>query len=189
MEADRENVTRILDAAAGGDRQAAEDLIPLVYAELRKLAAWRLGQEAAAHTLQATALVHEAYMKLSPGEPQWEGRKHFFCAAAEAMRRILIDRARYRNAARHGGGLQKTELVEDMIAVPSAQDDEILAVSHLLDRFALVEPRKAELVKLRYFVGMTIEETAEALGISTPTAKRDWIFARAWLYRELKRDD
>ena len=185
-----ENVTRILNAACEGDRQAAEDLIPLVYGELRKLAAWRLGQEVQAHTLQATALVHEAYLKLAPGENQWDGRKHFFCAAAEAMRRILIDRARHRKAVRHGGGLQRTELAEDIIAVPSApDDDEILAINDLLDRFARIEPRKAELVKLRYFVGMTIEETAEALGISTPTAKRDWIFARAWLYRELKRDD
>ncbi len=184
-----ENVTRILTAACEGDRQAAEDLIPLVYGELRKLAAWRLAQEAEAHTLQATALVHEAYLKLSPGENHWEGRKHFFCAAAEAMRRILIDRARHRKAVRHGGGLQRTELAEDIIAVPSAQDEEILAIHSILDRFAQIEPRKAEVVKLRYFVGMTIEETAEALGISTPTAKRDWIFARAWLFRELKREN
>ena len=183
-----DNVTRILNAASEGDKQAAEDLIPLVYGELRKLAAWRLGQEAEAHTLQATALVHEAYLKLSPGEPQWQGRKHFFCAAAEAMRRILIDRARHRKAVRHGGALQRTEFAEDIIDVPSVKDDEILAINEILDRFAQIEPRKAEVVKLRYFVGMTIEETAETLGISTPTAKRDWIFARAWLFRELKRD-
>jgi RNA polymerase sigma factor (TIGR02999 family) len=188
MDGSNANVTRILSAACDGDKQAAEDLIPLVYGELRKLAAWRLGQEAAAHTLQATALVHEAYLKLSPGESQWQGRKHFFCAAAEAMRRILIDRARHRNAVRHGGGLQRTELVEDIIAVPTAQDEEILAINEILDRLTRIEPRKAELVKLRYFVGMTIEEAAEALGISIPTAKRDWIFARAWLFRELKRD-
>ncbi|PAW74423.1 MAG: RNA polymerase subunit sigma [Verrucomicrobiia bacterium Tous-C4TDCM] len=183
-----ENVTRTLHAACDGDRQAAEDLIPLVYAELRKLAAWRLRQEAVAHTLQATALVHEAYLKLSPGESQWEGRRHFFSAAAEAMRRILIDRARHRKAVRHGGGLQRAEFAEDVIAAPFAQDDEILAISGILDRFALIEPRKAEVVKLRYFVGMTLEETAEALGISTPTAKRDWTFARAWLFRELSRE-
>lgn len=184
-----ENVTRTLDAACAGDRQAAEDLIPLVYGELRKLAAWRLRQEAEAHTLQATALVHEAYLKLQPGESQWEGRRHFFSAAAEAMRRILIDRARRRKAVRHGGGLDRAEFVEDVIASPLAQDDEILAISGILDRFAQIEPRKAEVVKLRYFVGMTIEETAEALGISTPTAKRDWTFARAWLFRELSRGD
>lgn len=189
MEDGSANVTRILNAASEGGKQAAEDLIPLVYGELRKLAAWRLAQEAQAHTLQATALVHEAYLKLSPGEQQWEGRKHFFCAAAEAMRRILIDRARHRKAVRHGGEMQRTEFVEDVIAVPSAKDDEILAIHQILDRFAQIEPRKAEVVKLRYFIGMTIEETAEALGISTPTAKRDWIYARAWLSRELKRED
>jgi RNA polymerase sigma factor (TIGR02999 family) len=187
MQAGDEIVTRILHAASEGDRQAAEDLIPLVYQELRKLAAWRLAQEAEAHTLQATALVHEAYLKLSPGENHWDGRKHFFCAAAEAMRRILIDRARHRKAVRHGGGMQRTELAEDIIADPSAQHEEILAIHSILDRFAQIEPRKAEVVKLRYFVGMTIEETAEALGISTPTAKRDWTFARAWLFRELNR--
>jgi RNA polymerase sigma factor (TIGR02999 family) len=189
MEDGSDHVTSILNAASDGERQAAEDLIPLVYGELRKLATWRLGQEAEAHTLQATALVHEAYLKLSPSEQQWQGRKHFFCAAAEAMRHILIDRARHRKAVRHGGKLQRTGFVEDIIAVDSAKDDEILAINEILDRFAQIEPRKAEVVKLRYFVGMTIEETAEALGISTPTAKRDWTFARAWLFRELKRDN
>ncbi len=188
MEHGSDKVTCILNAAGEGNRQAAADLIPLVYAELRKLAAWRLRQEAEAHTLQATALVHEAYLKLSPGEPQWHGRKHFFCAAAEAMRRILIDRARHRKAVRHGGEMQRTGFVEDLIAVPSAKDDEILAINDVLDRFAQIEPRKAAVVKLRYFVGMTIEETAEALGISTPTAKRDWIYARAWLFRQMKRN-
>lgn len=182
------DVTRILNAAEAGDRQAAEELIPLVYGELRKLAAWRLGQEAAAHTLQATALVHEAYMKLSPGENQWDGRRHFFSAAAEAMRRILIDRARRRKAVRHGGEMHRTEYEEAGIAGPSHDDDELLSINELLDRFAEIEPRKAEVVKLRYFVGMTIEETAEALGVSTPTAKRDWTFARAWLFRELGKE-
>ena len=183
-----DNVTGILNAASDGDQQSAEELIPLVYGELRKLAAWRLRQEAEAQTLQATALVHEVYLKLSPGEPQWQGRMHFFCAAAEAMRRILIDRARHRKAVRHGGTLQRTDFVDDLIAVDSVKDDEILAIHEILDRFARIQPRKAEVVKLRYFVGMSIEETAEALGISTPTAKRDWIFARAWLFRELQRD-
>jgi RNA polymerase sigma factor (TIGR02999 family) len=189
MEDANDQVTRILHAASEGDKQAAEDLIPLVYGELRKLAAWRLGKQADAQTLQATDLVHEAYLKLSPGETQWQGRKHFFCAAAEAMRRILIDRARHRKAVRHGGEWQRTGFAEDLIAVPADQDDEILAINEVLDRFAKIEPRKAEVVKLRYFVGMTLGETAEALGISTPTAKRDWIYARAWLFRELKRDD
>lgn len=188
MDDGSDNMTRILNAASEGDQQAAEDLIPLVYGELRKLAAWRLRQEAEAQTLEATALVHEAYLKLAPGEPQWQGRKHFFRAAAEAMRRILIDRARHRKAVRHGGALQRTDFVEDLIAVPSLIDDELLAIHEILDRFARIQPRKAEVVKLRYFVGMTIEEAAEALGISTPTAKRDWIFARAWLFRELQRN-
>ena len=120
------DVTRILSAASAGDRQAAEELIPLVYGELRKLAQWRLGREAAAHTLQATALVHEAYMKLSPGQSQWDGRKHFFSAAGEAMRRSLIDRARRRKAIRHGGEMNRTEFVEDGIAAPSPDDDEPL---------------------------------------------------------------
>jgi RNA polymerase sigma factor (TIGR02999 family) len=188
MEHGSDSVTCILNAASEGDRQAAEDLIPLVYGELRKLAAWRLGQEAEEHTLQATALVHEAYLKLSPGEHQWQGSNHFFRAAAEAMRRILIDRARRRKAIRHGGEMQRTGFVEDLIEVPSAKDDEILAINDILDRFARIEPRMAEVVKLRYFVGMRIQETAEALGISTPTAKRDWTYARAWLFRELKRN-
>jgi RNA polymerase sigma factor (TIGR02999 family) len=186
---DNDSVTRILQSINEGDKQASEELIPLVYEELRKLAAWRLKQEAEGHTLQATALVHDAYMKLSVGEQQWDGRKHFFCAAAEAMRRILIDRARHRKAIKHGGGWQRTEYAEDRIDVPCAQEEEALAINDILDRFAQIEPRKAEVVKLRYFVGMTIEETAEALGISTPTAKRDWMFARAWLLRELKRDE
>ncbi len=182
-------VTRILDAASAGDHQAAEELIPVVYGELRKLAAWRLKQEAAAQTLQATALVHEAYLKLLPGDHQWDGRKHFFSAAAETMRRILIDRARRRQAVRHGGDMQRTEWMENDIAAPTHDDDELLGIHELLDRFAESEPRKAEVVKLRYFVGMTIEETAEALGISTPTAKRDWTFARAWLFRELGKSE
>ena len=184
-----ENVTRILNAACGGDKQAAEDLIPLVYDELRRLAAWRLAKEAAAHSLQATALVHEAYLRLSPGDQPWEGRKHFFCAAAEAMRRILIDRARRRKAVRHGGALRRAEFAEDIIAVPSTRDEEVLAIHEILDRLSHIDARKAGVVKLRYIVGLTIEETAEALGISVPTAKRDWIFARAWLYREWKRED
>jgi RNA polymerase sigma factor (TIGR02999 family) len=180
-------VTQIINAAMTGDRRAAEELIPLVYEELRKLAAWRLGKEAASNTLQATALVHEAYMRLSPGDRQWDGRKHFFSAAAEAMRRILIDRARRRKAVRHGGELNRTEFVEEGIAGPSPDDEELLGIHELLDRFAEIEPRKAEVVKLRYFVGMTIEEVAEALEISAPTAKRDWTFARAWLFREMQR--
>ena len=178
-------ITQILQSMDGSSDKMSEQLIPLVYDELRKLAAWRLRHEAAAQTLQATALVHEAYMKISPNEARWDGRKHFFGAAAEAMRRILIDRARRRKAVRHGGEMKREDFDEEAIAVESADDDELLAVHELLDRFSEAEPRKAEVVKLRYFVGMTIEETAEALDISTPTAKRDWAFAKAWLYREL----
>ena len=188
MDTSGHDVTRILQAVSGGDRKASEQLIPMVYEELRRLAAWRLGQEAAPNTLQATSLVHEAYLRLSPGENQWDGRGHFFAAAAQAMRRILVDRARRRKAVRHGGEMRRTECPEDGIAAPGGNEDELLAVHEALDRLAEIEPRKAEVVKLRYFVGMTVEETAEALGISAPTAKRDWTYARAWLFRELEGD-
>jgi RNA polymerase sigma factor (TIGR02999 family) len=182
-----QDVTTMFNPAHDGNRQAAEQLIPLVYEELRKLAAWRLGQEAAAYSLEATALVHDAFLRLSPGKNNWDGRAHFFAAAAQAMRRILVDRARRRKAVKHGGEMRRTECPEDGIAAPIVNEDEVLAVHELLDRLAEIEPRKAKVVKLRYFIGMTIEETAEALGISTPTAKRDWTYARAWLFRELQR--
>lgn len=181
-------ITKILEAAATGEQWAAEELIPAAYDELRKLAAWRLQHEGAEHTLQATTLVHEAFLKLSPGLRCWDGRQHFFSAAAEAMRRILIDRARRRMAVRHGKEMQRTEWVEDDIQAPSHDDDELIAVHEVVSQLEKIEPRKADVVKLRYFVGMTIEETARALDISTPTAKRDWTFARAWLYRELDRN-
>ena len=187
MEGGDHEVTRILNAVSSGDRQAAEQLIPLVYRELRKLAAWRLGQEGGPITLQTTALVHEAYLKLSPGEEQWDGRKHFFSAAAEAMRRILIDRARRRKAIRHGGELNRTDFVEDEIAAPH-DDDELLAVHELFDRFAEIEPRNAEVVKLRYFVGMNYKEAAAALGIAVPTAKQWGSYTRAWLTVELSEE-
>jgi RNA polymerase sigma factor (TIGR02999 family) len=179
-------VSRIIQAAGSGDREAAEQLIPLVYDELRRLAHWRLAKESSPNTLQATALVHEAYLRLSPGENCWDGRAHFFAAAAEAMRRILVDRARRRNAVKHGGEMDRVTWIEDGIAAPLEDADEILAVHEILDRFAELEPRKAELVKLRYFIGMTIEDAADTLGISAPTAKRDWTYARAWLFRELQ---
>lgn len=182
-----EEVTRILEAASSGDASAVENLIPILYDELRKLAAWRLNRERAPQTLQATALVHEAYLKLSPGEEKWENRKHFFSAAAEAMRRILIDRARKRRAIRHGGEMARTEFVEADICSPGMDDSELLSIHEVLGRFAEIEPRKAELVKLRYFVGLTIEEASEALGVSIPTAKRDWVFAKAWLFREINK--
>ena len=127
-------------------------------------------------------------LRLSPGEQKWDGRAHFFAAAAEAMRRILVDRARRRKAAQRGGQMRRTTLVEDAITVPSENHDELLAVHEVLDRYAEIEPRKAKVAKLRYFIGMTIEETAEALGVSTFTVKCDWTHARAWLFRELKRE-
>ncbi|WP_075091060.1 ECF-type sigma factor [Haloferula sp. BvORR071] len=173
-------------AETGTDLHGAEQLVPLVYDELRRLAGWRLGNEASPGTLQATALVHEAYLRLSPGESRWDGKAHFFSAAAETMRRILVDRARRRQCVKHGGELARTDWVEDAIVSPVEDSDEVLAVHEILDRFSVLEPRKAELVKLRYFVGMTIEDAGDVLGISPATAKRDWVYARAWLYRELK---
>jgi len=186
MDAADSEVTRILHAASAGDRQAAEELIPLVYGELRRLAAHHMANERPGHTLQATALVHEAYLRLSPGEAQFDNRAHFFSAASSAMRRILVDRARRKMAVRHGGEMHRTMFAEDRFAAPTGDHEEILAVHAMLDRLAEVEPRKVEVVKLRYFIGMTIEETAEALDISAPTAKRDWAYAKAWLFRELE---
>ena len=153
------------------------------------MAAWHLAQERPGQTLQATALVHEAYLRLVGHEdPRWQGRRHFFAAAAEAMRRILIDNARRKQAIRHGGGLHRTELEWDALALRSeTPDDELLAVHEALDALAAHDARKAELVKLRYFAGLTLEETAAALDLSERTAKRDWAYARAWLYREIAR--
>ena len=178
----------MLDGASAGGRQAAEQLIPLVYEELRRLAAWRIRGEAVANTLQATGLVHEAYLRLSPGEKRWDGRGHFFAAAAQAMRRVLVERARRRKAVKHGGEMRRVEDFEGCAATPAGNDDQFLAVREVLARYAEIEPRKAEVVKLRYLIGMTIEETAKVLGISVPTAKRDWADARSWLFRELKRE-
>ena len=180
------DVTVILDAIAGGDARAADELLPLVYEELRRLAAAKMARESAGQTLQPTALVHEAWLRLTGGAPQaWKGRPHFFGAAAEAMRRILIEKARRRHAVRHGGKLQRIDINEIEIA-GAGKDEELLAVNEALEKFAVVDKQKAELVKLRYFAGLTIEETAEALEISTPTAKRWWAYARAWLNREIK---
>ena len=178
-------VTRILDAIQQGDPQAAEELLPVVYEELRKLAAHKMANEPPGQTLQPTALVHEAWLRLVGSEhPKFEGRAHFFGAAAEAMRRILIDRARRKRAQRHGGGQQRVDF--DAVEIASAtEDDQLLAINEALDKFAALYQQKAELVKLRYFVGMTIEEAAQALGISEPTANRYWAYARAWLFREI----
>jgi len=181
------DVTRILEAAQNGDPTAAEQLLPLVYEELRRLAAHKMANEAAGQTLQPTALVHEAWLRLVGNqEQQWNGRAHFFGAAAEAMRRILIENARRKAAQRHGGGKARLDVHEIEIAAP-AKDEELLALSDALEKFAIRDKKKAELVKLRYFVGFTTEEAAQVLGISVPTADRWWNFSRAWLYEEIER--
>jgi RNA polymerase sigma factor (TIGR02999 family) len=181
------DVTRILEAAGQGDPKAAEELMPLVYGELRRLAAAKMAQERPGQTLQPTALVHEAFLRLVGGENQnWNGRAHFFGAAAEAMRRILIENARRKHAVRHGGGQARLDINEIEIAA-GVKDNELLAVSDALEKFAARDKQKAELVKLRYFVGLTTEEAAEVLGISVPTADRWWNFSRAWLFEEIER--
>jgi len=181
-------VTQILQSIERGDARAAGDLLPLVYDELRKLAASRMAREAPGQTLQPTALVHEAWLRLAGNEAlRWDSRAHFFGAAAEAMRRILIDNARRRQALRHGGGQQRCDLDEIQIAAPAA-DDQLLAINEALEQLAAQDPSKAELVKLRYFVGLSIEEAARLLSISEATAKRWWTFARAWLYSEVQSD-
>jgi RNA polymerase sigma factor (TIGR02999 family) len=168
-----------------GDPKAADELLPLVYEELRKLAAAKMANEAAGNTLQPTALVHEAWLRLAGSQNQeWEGRAHFFAAAAEAMRRILIDKARRKRAVRHGGAQQRVDFEEMELASP-APDDQLLAMDEALDKLASQHPRQAELVKLRYFVGMTLQEAAEVLGISADTAKDYSAHARAWLFREM----
>ena len=180
------DVSRILEAAQHGDPTAAEQLLPLVYEELRRLAAHKMANEAGGHTLQPTALIHEAWLRLVGNQSQkWEGRAHFFGAAAEAMRRVLIDRARRKRAARHGGGQQRLD-VEGIELTAPVEDGELLAVNEALDKLAAEHPAEAELVKLRYFVGMTNEEAAESLGISPRTAKYYWTHARAWLYHAIK---
>ena len=180
------DVTRILESIEHGDPKAADELLPLVYGELRKLAASRMANEAPNQTLQATALVHEAWLRLvGNSEPKFENRAHFFAAAAEAMRRILIDKARRKKAVRHGGDQQRVDL-EDVEAVAPDNDEELLAVNEALDKLAAQNQIEAELVKLHYFVGMTLEEAAEVLGISARTADNYWAHARAWLFREIK---
>jgi RNA polymerase sigma factor (TIGR02999 family) len=176
------DVTRILDAAAAGDPRAAAELLPLVYDELRKLAAARMAAESPEHTLQPTALVHEAYLRLvgSNSEAQWNGRGHFFAAAAEAMRRILVESARRKQRERHGGGRHRLPILDlDIPAEPAGEDVE--ALSEALDRLAAVNAQAAELVKLRYFAGLTCREAAAALSISPRKADQVWAYARAWL--------
>jgi RNA polymerase sigma factor (TIGR02999 family) len=183
-------VTRVLSAIEGGDPHAAEQLLPLVYRELRKLAAQKLAQEKAGQTLEATALVHEAYIRLVDVDKaqHWNSRGHFFAAAAEAMRRILVEDARRKKALRRGGNRQRQNLDLAEPAAPRLSDD-VLALDEALEKLAAKDRVKAELVKLRYFAGLTIEQTAEALGISVATANRYWDYARAWLHQEITRED
>ena len=180
-------VTQLLSDLARGDAQAAGQLLPLVYEELRKLAAARMAHEAPGNTLNATALVHEAYLRLvGPlDEARWESRGHFFAAAAEAMRRILVECARRKAAVRHGGGRARIELAPDLAASREPRED-LLALDEALDRLAAEDPLKADLVKLRYFAGLTLPDAAAALGLSERTAGRHWAYARAWLRRAVE---
>jgi RNA polymerase sigma factor (TIGR02999 family) len=182
-------LTRILSAVEQGDRRAAEQLLPLVYDELRKLAAQKLALEKAGQTLQATALVHEAYLRMvgAGDDHRWDHSGHFFAAAAEAMRRILVENARRKRSIKHGGGLVRRELDDIQLAPPELGED-LEALDEALNRLAKKDPIKADLVKLRHFAGLTIEEAAQALGISMTTANRYWAYARAWLHQEIISD-
>jgi RNA polymerase sigma factor (TIGR02999 family) len=182
------DVTQILSAIEQGDPHAAEQLLPLVYDELRKLAAQRLAHEKAGQTLQATALVHEAYLRLVDVEKAqpWNSRGHFFAAAAEAMRRILVERARRKGRLRHGGGLERVDLLDAETPAP-ADDEQVLLLDDALDRLAAVRPHAAELVKLRFFAGLTLEAIAPLLALSPRSTRRLWAFARAWLRRDMER--
>lgn len=181
------DVTRLLDAIQAGQSQASAELLPLVYQELRQLAAAKLAQEKPGQTLQATALVHEAWLRLvgTDESKAWNSRGHFFGAAAEAMRRILIDRARRKARQRYGGGMQRVDLNQVRLATEDS-DDTLLAVNDALEALGKISPRKAEIVKLRYFTGMTLPEIAEVRGLSLSTVERDWAYARSWLYREIQ---
>lgn len=181
-----DKVTQILHAAAAGDRQAASDLLPLVYDELRALARARLAKVPPGNTLQATALVHEAYMKVvGEADPHWDGRGHFFAAAARAMRNILVDQARRKAAVKHGGEVRRVDQTPDIVASEDVKPEEMISLDASLSRLEAEDPRKAQVVMLRVFCGLTNEQTAEALGVSVPTVERDWRFARSWLQREL----
>jgi len=184
-----QDITMLLHAASAGDRDAAEELMPIVYSALRKLAVVRMSRETPRHTLQPTALVHEAYLRLVKDESaRFENRRHFFSAAAEAMRRILIDRARRHARLKHGAGWEQVPYCEEELFLHEP-DPQILVLDQALRRLEEIEPRKAEIVKLRYFVGLTIPETAEMLGVSPGTVKLDWAYARAWLHREIADED
>jgi RNA polymerase sigma factor (TIGR02999 family) len=183
-------VTRILSAIEQGSPQAARQLLPVVYDELRRLAAQRLAQEKPGQTLEATGLVHEAYLRLigADEEKRWDNRGHFFAAAAEAMRRILVENARRKRSGKHGGSMVRQELDDIQLAAPELCED-LLALDEALDRLAEKDPIKAELVKLRHFAGLTVDQAAQALGISPATADRYWAYARAWLRAEITRGD
>jgi RNA polymerase sigma factor (TIGR02999 family) len=179
------DVTHLLDAMQRGESQAAEALLPRVYEELRRIAAYKMAQESAGHTLQPTALVHEAWLRMiGDGNERFAGRGHFFAVAAEAMRRILIESARRKRSLKRGGGAPREELDESHLVLV-APSEEMLAIDEALDRLAAQDPQSADLVKLRYFVGMTMEEAAGALGLPLRTAERLWTYARAWLRREI----
>ncbi len=181
------DVTRILEAIQQGDCRAADQLLPLVYDELRKLAAHKLAHQPPGQTLQATALVHEAYLRLIGNEPvQWNSCGHFFSAAAEAMRRILIERARKKSARKHGGGLERVDLDQVDLALDT-DEDLLLLLNEALEEFQERDPTAAELIKMRFFVGLPNREAAQLLGVSDRTAKRSWAYARAWLYQEIER--
>jgi RNA polymerase sigma factor (TIGR02999 family) len=186
-----ETMTRVLGAVVRGEPRAAEELLPLVYDELRRLAAAHLAREAPGQTLNATALVHEAYLRLVGVDPKkdWDGRRHFFAAAAEAMRRILIEAARRKRTARHGGGLNRLPLDEDRAGLVAPEPDErLLALDAALTRLAAAEPAKAELVRLRVYAGLCQDDAAAAMGLSRATAARYWAYARAWLYDAIEGD-
>jgi RNA polymerase sigma factor (TIGR02999 family) len=180
--------TMLLEKVRGGEARATEQLVGMVYAELRRLASKQLSRESAAYTFQPTALVHEAWIRLGDiSYANWQNRRHFLGAAAQAMRQILIERARRRRGTKHGGHLLRADAGEIDLAAAAVDHDSVVAVSQALDQFAKVHPEKGELVRLRYFVGLTIEETAATMDMSIATAKRHWAFARAWLAREMKR--
>ncbi len=187
IEPDRAEVTRILDAIGQGEQKTARDLLPFVYAELRRLAARKLASQASGQTLQPTALVHEAYLRLVGGEDkrQWDNRGHFYVAAAEAMRRILLDRARDKKRLKRGGGRRRQDLDLHILLDDDAPGDDLIDLDDALARLAVLDAEAAALVKLRLFAGLTMEEAARALGVSRRTAERDWTFARTWLFGQL----
>ena len=180
-------LTRILEGVESGGAKASEELLPLVYQELRRLAVWRMAQEGPGQTLQPTALVHEAYLRLLQGDsPGWSGRKHFFNAAAEAMRRILVERARKKGRLKRGGDQERVPL-EELEVATEADSETLLLVEEAVERLAAIDPVKADVVKLRFFVGLDNAELSRVLGVSEPTVKRRWTYARAWLYQEIER--